>query len=132
MNNRILGLAIGLAVLRGLLSAYWAVTLPPFEAHDETGHFAYARAIAAEGALPDPARKLTEWFDESHQPPLYYALAALVARPFAPADPYTPMMNPFFLRGDRLAGVNAALHDPELERFPGTAPQQFLLAGRLL
>jgi 4-amino-4-deoxy-L-arabinose transferase-like glycosyltransferase len=126
------GVALAIALFRVFLSAYWGLTLPPFEAHDETGHFAYARYIAAEGGLPDPREKLTIWFDESHQPPLYYLLAAVAGRPFAPPEPYTPTMNPFFLRGDTLAGVNAALHDPAAESFPGTPPQQFLVVGRLL
>lgn len=124
-------LAVLIAVARLFLSSYWALTLPPFEAHDETGHFTYAHFIAREGRLPYPAQLLTEWFDESHQPPLYYLLAAMAGRPFAPTEPYLPTMNPFFLSGDGRGGVNAILHDPELERFPGGQAQQFLLAGRL-
>lgn len=129
-TRRALWAALALALIRTVLSTYWALTLPPFEAHDETGHFAYARYIAQHGRLPEPGQRVTGWFDESHQPPLYYLLAAAGGRPLVTSETYTPTMNPFFLRGDKLAGVNAALHDPDAEALPG--PQRFLLAGRVL
>ena len=136
-TSRLLGrwplvLALVFAVARLALSSYWAIALPPFEAHDETGHYAFARHVALTGTLPDPRSQLTDWFDESHQPPLYYTLVGLVGRLVAPVDPYEPTVNPFFLRGDRLGGVNAVAHDPGAEAFPGTPHQRFLLVGRLL
>lgn len=125
-------LAVAFTLARLALSGYWAVALPPFEAHDETGHYAYAYHVALTGTLPDPAAQLTAWFDESHQPPLYYLAAGILGRPLAPTDPYEPAVNPFFLRGDRLGGINAVAHDPATEAFPGTPAQRFLLVGRLL
>lgn len=125
-------IALTIVLIRLALSSYWAVTLPTFEAHDETGHFALVDYIARHAALPEPGRQLTEWFDESHQPPLYYLLAAVAARPFLTAEPSTPVVNPFFLRGDRLGGVNAVLHDPTAESFPWTDPQRFIIAGRMV
>ena len=58
-----------------LLSALFALTLPALESYDEPGHYAYTRYIARNARLPARDERLSE-ADESHQPPLYYALIA--------------------------------------------------------
>ena len=56
---------------------------PPFEAADEHRHYAYVRHLARGYGLPAqgiPVADLEHYgpFQEASQPPLYYALAALV------------------------------------------------------
>ncbi|MCS7324654.1 MAG: glycosyltransferase family 39 protein [Anaerolineae bacterium] len=63
------------------LSLIYNVTLPIFEAPDEGAHFHYANWIAEHGTLPEP-RFDTHAFHEVTQPALYYALVALVIKPF--------------------------------------------------
>jgi hypothetical protein len=102
-----------LLVAYALLGIYYNVTSPVLEAPDETMHFSYVNFIRATGQLPvygrDPG-------SESFQPPLYYALAALVTAPVELTDStgmYWP--NPrFSLRGPQ---VNYLLHG-SLETFP--------------
>ena len=56
------------------------ITLPLFEAPDESSHFIYANTIATEKRLPDLNATLPS--HEVVQPPLYYALVALAIAPF--------------------------------------------------
>ena len=60
------------------------VALPIFEAPDESSHFIYANYIATEKRLPDLNGELPS--HEVVQPPLYYALVALVIAPFDRSD----------------------------------------------
>jgi hypothetical protein len=70
-----------------------AAALPLFEASDEAPHFLYAHRLAETGQLPViPTRDeldaaaaqgdvIGQWAIESHQPPLYYALGAVLIAP---------------------------------------------------
>ncbi|MBI3971673.1 MAG: DUF2142 domain-containing protein [Chloroflexi bacterium] len=64
----------------------FALLVPPFEAPDEPAHLASIDFVAARAALPNqygPQRPLTGHElspTEGHQPPLYYAAAALLLR----------------------------------------------------
>jgi 4-amino-4-deoxy-L-arabinose transferase-like glycosyltransferase len=104
-----------------LLGFYLALALaynfifPPFEPTDEIDHFRYVRYLVENRRLP--VFRLGE-LSESHQPPLYYALAAALAWPF-PADALpqyqTQRVNPY--RGFRywepgLDNKNLFLHGP--------------------
>ncbi len=60
-----------------LLGGLYSITLPVFEAPDEQQHYAYVRYMASEGRLP-PRGETSGAGHESSQPPLYYAIAALV------------------------------------------------------
>ncbi len=63
-------LALGVVYLRAT---------PPFETPDEVGHYAYVRHLAQERALPPLVAADNEWEQgQMHQPPLYYALGALL------------------------------------------------------
>ena len=99
MNNRRPALALGLIVVAyvalGWLYATW---VPKWNAPDEPAHFSYVRHLATTHTLPVlqpgdydfqkveermaakfPDRLPVDWMRyESHQPPLYYALAAPV------------------------------------------------------
>jgi hypothetical protein len=58
------------------LSAQFAFILPVHESYDEPAHYAYVRYIAVNHKLP-PSQTFSVDETEMHQPPLYYALAAL-------------------------------------------------------
>lgn len=68
--------------LRGVLLAYvvlgvvYSVSLPIFEAPDEMWHYSYVRYLTKERRLP-PWDTESPAGQESSQPPLYYAVAAL-------------------------------------------------------
>jgi hypothetical protein len=72
-------------LLHAVLSTFYSLTVPVWESNDETGHYAYARYIATQGHLPPTGEKLAG-VDESHQPPLYYALVALAIRGIDTSD----------------------------------------------
>lgn len=61
------------------LATIYNVTVPLFEAPDEYHHFFYVKHLADGNGLPvqSPDQKAL-WAQEGSQPPLYYALAALV------------------------------------------------------
>ena len=67
-------IAVGYLVLASLFAAY----IPIWRAPDESAHFIYIRWMADHWALPifQPDNPGVEY--EFHQPPLYYAIAALV------------------------------------------------------
>jgi len=93
-------LGVAIVTLYLLLATLYALQTPSWQAPDEPAHYNYARHIAETGSLPVlepgdyPAAYLEECkaarfapgFSietiqyESHQPPLYYALASLVYR----------------------------------------------------
>jgi hypothetical protein len=61
------------------LATVYNATIPLFEGPDELFHFFYIRDLVEGRGLPviDPAQ-LGPWGPEGNQPPLYYALVALV------------------------------------------------------
>jgi len=86
--------------VRLLLGLVYSAAIPLGEAPDEADHFAYAAYIAQEHRLPEGA-----WMTQAKHPPLYHALAALVAGPlgmdagFLRANPdvgFTPDASPNF------------------------------------
>ncbi|MBN2471361.1 MAG: glycosyltransferase family 39 protein, partial [Anaerolineae bacterium] len=70
-----------------ILAALYAWATPIFEASDELWHFGLVAHLAETGQLPiqDPD-VITPWRQEGSQPPLYYALAAVIVRPFDLSD----------------------------------------------
>lgn len=68
------------------LGVTYSVVNPLFEALDEVWHYPFVWQLARTGKLPvqDPAN-VQLWRQEGSQPPLYYALAALLTAPI-PAD----------------------------------------------
>ena len=85
-----------------IVGSAFALLVPPFEGPDEPAHLAYVDFIATQAALPDqydPHRPLTGHEispTEGHQPPLYYAAAALLLRLTrqAPCMASPPLPNP--------------------------------------
>ncbi len=91
-------LALGLA---------YSAAIPPWEGVDEDAHFAYAQYLAAHGHLLGRADSEAAAIRESHQPPLYYALIALLLAPAGAAQPYPQVtLNPYLPYG---AGYNHAI-----------------------
>jgi hypothetical protein len=62
-----------------LLGLTYSLVTPLFEAPDEVWHYAYVRYLAEERALPALTDAENAAYQEVAQPPLYYAVAALVS-----------------------------------------------------
>ncbi|MCS6963440.1 MAG: glycosyltransferase family 39 protein [Thermoflexus sp.] len=109
-------LPIGLLISAYLMaSLFYNVTIPPWEAPDEVGHFLYIVHILQTRSLP---RMEIGQLGQAHQPPLYYLLAAL---PVSLADLQDPTgafrPNPRFIwaGGDQ---PNVSLHDEVESEWP--------------
>jgi len=111
-------LLLAILLFHAGLGALYSVTVPPWEAHDEWGHYTFARYLATERHLPPPGTRLIEKGDESHQPPLYYALVALAIAWIDLGDGLQPVPNPYSATEGGDAGVNMWVHDPATESFP--------------
>ena len=61
-----------------ILAIIYSLVTPPFEAGDESRHYAVVKYMADTGRLPvqQPGEAQLHWSHEGNQPPLYYALAA--------------------------------------------------------
>jgi len=105
----------------GLLAAVYSLTTPLFEAPDEPWHYAYVRWLAEGHGLPRLDDDASGAYQEVAQPPLYYALAALVSSPIDDEDlPELFWHNPQF--GYQAGGTvndnkNMLIHT-DRERFP--------------
>ncbi|HET6446264.1 MAG TPA: glycosyltransferase family 39 protein [candidate division Zixibacteria bacterium] len=107
-------IAVLIVVLSGLLSALYSVVTPMWEAPDEIGHFLFARELTTSKRLP--VQEIGD-LGEAHQPPLYYALAALLSLPVDQSINVGALrLNPNFIwsGGDQ---VNISLHHTD-ETFP--------------
>ncbi|NLG48946.1 MAG: DUF2142 domain-containing protein [Chloroflexi bacterium] len=103
------------------LGVLYSVVTPIFEVLDEPMHFRYAKRLADGEGLPTSTPTQDSWEQaQAHQPPLYYAVGALLIAPIdtGPSDTlYEP--NPFSASGMPHApsNKNAVLHRPD-EQFP--------------
>jgi hypothetical protein len=86
-----------------LLLAFCILTLlhnsatPVFEAPDEVWHYAYVRWLVGGHGLPSLDDDASGAHQEAAQPPLYYAVAALLSAPFDDSDLDTLFWhNPYF------------------------------------
>lgn len=109
LNRRASGWALGLLLLtRLVLGLTYSQIIPPWEAYDEEGHFAYARYIAHYRSLLKPGDPEAEAVWEKFQPPVYYLLVAPFIMGFDLAPTFqVPPHNPYLANGN--AGVNFAL-----------------------
>lgn len=130
-DRRWVALALALHLLLGV--AYSVVT-PPWEAHDEWGHYKYVEHVARQRALPRPGIPLTAELccDQADQPPLYYLLAALPVALVDTSDGVTVEVNPYMSVSGGVGGNNATLHDPQAERFPWRGTYLALHLARLV
>ncbi len=113
------------------LALVYGQVVPPWEAYDEDGHFAYARYLAVHNRVTlDTADPVAAAIWEKFQPPLYYDLQALVLRAFPLGERFDgPARNPHFTTGR--AGLNYALHPAGLSGAEGDAARA-LRAARAL
>ena len=107
--------ALALLLLTLLTALPPLLLVPPTTKSDETYHWAYATYVAQTGALPPYLSPDDATSREAHQPPLYYALAALLTRRFADPGAFANrVVNQFFMtttRGNRnfdILGPDAA------------------------
>ena len=70
---------LGLLLIFALLGLVYSITTPIFEAPDEAWHYAYVRYLVEKRALPALTDTSSSIHQEVAQPPLYYALAALIS-----------------------------------------------------
>lgn len=113
-QHRLAGLILAAFVL---LAVTYSVVTPPFEAGDESRHYAVVKFMADTGRLPvqEPGPAQIHWSHEGNQPPLYYALAAALTFWIDTGDwddvfwynPHTTIGNP--LRPDN---KNITIHPP--------------------
>ncbi len=81
MSTKHWPLAVILAAYICLATAY-SLAVPLFEAPDEVWHYEYVRWLAEGHGLPAPEDVgVAPWAQEGSQPPLYYALGALLTAP---------------------------------------------------
>lgn len=75
-----------IAALAFALFSLYSVATPLFEASDELWHYPFVQRLATGGGLPIQRPGQTDadapWRQEGSQPPLYYALSALISAPF--------------------------------------------------
>lgn len=129
------GLLALLLIVFAALSVWNNIALPVFEAPDEGDHFAYADFLADERRLPDLERDLY-LSHEFFQPPLYYALAALVIAPIDRSNlNEINKLNPDWfdrdVNADFRSVANQYIHTPA-ERFPYYGAALALHVARLL
>jgi 4-amino-4-deoxy-L-arabinose transferase-like glycosyltransferase len=103
-----------------VLATAYSLASPLYEPTDEIRHFRYVRHLAVYHDLP--VQRADAPRAQSHHPPLYYALGALVSGwvPVAQDVYYEPPANPFWTdRYDEVSGdnKNQYLHGDD-ERFP--------------
>jgi 4-amino-4-deoxy-L-arabinose transferase-like glycosyltransferase len=103
-----------------LLAGVVSVGNPLFESTDEIRHYRYIRHLVVRRSLPVQGSESVR--SQSHHPPLYYAISALlsgwVSSPHTPE--YQQPLNPFWGYRNWEVGVDNKLqyyHDPA-ERFP--------------
>jgi hypothetical protein len=119
---------LGAALVFALLASLYSLSTPLWEAPDEPGHFAYAEHLLRARALPVQSRAAPS---AAHQPPLYYALAALAMAPADLADPTGQFrLNPRFIWAGG-SEVNAGVHGTA-ETFPWRGRALALRLGRFV
>jgi 4-amino-4-deoxy-L-arabinose transferase-like glycosyltransferase len=100
-----------------VLAVLYGALIPPWEAHDETGHFSYVNHIVNTRSLPDARDAEQELFEQSHQPPLYYLIASGLTFWIDRSDALQPKLNEWSLDGTNRRGFRVMLRMPQ-EVFP--------------
>lgn len=118
-----------IVLAHALLAVLYGVIIPPYEAHDETGHFAYLQHLVTQHSLPDARAADKAFLDQSHQPPLYYLITGALIAWSDPADA-APPRNLFAFDGSNRRGVRILLRQPG-EDFPWHGSILALHAARL-
>jgi 4-amino-4-deoxy-L-arabinose transferase-like glycosyltransferase len=114
-----------------VLALIYGALIPPFEAHDETGHFDYVYQVRTSGALPDPRNADKAFLDQAHQPPAYYLLTASALFWADFSDYARPPRNPFAIDGSNRRGVRILL-PRDSDAFPWRGSALALHAARMV
>jgi hypothetical protein len=115
--------AIGISLYFVFLVHNYAQATPIFEASDEAAHFLYIHTLIEQrqlpiilsreqiAAAPTPAER---WSIEAHQPPLYYAVGALLIAwtDRSDLDAYLRPNDLIFVRGETANNHHQWLHSP--------------------
>jgi hypothetical protein len=120
-----------------LLAAAYSIVTPIFEASDELWHYPVVQYIASGHGLPvqTPTDRPGLWKQQASQPPLYYALAALVTSWIDTGDlRATLRWNPHAAVGEVTpdGNINMAVHDPAREAWPWRGTVLAVHIARLL
>jgi hypothetical protein len=94
-----------------LLALVYGFVIPPYEAHDETGHVAYVHHLVNTRTLPIANRESKIFLDQSHQPPLYYLVVAATTFWLDRSDYVPPKQNVFALDGTNRRGARILLRE---------------------
>lgn len=113
------------------LAVLFGVVVPPWEAHDETGHFAYINQLVTDHTLPDARSDQKVFLDQSHQPPLYYFVVTGLTFWIDRSDQLTPQTNLFAFDGTNRRGTRILLRSRG-EDFPWTGTILALHAARIV
>jgi len=105
-----------------VLGVTYSLVTPVFEASDELWHYPMVKYIADNWSLPvqDPEH-VGPWKQEGSQPPLYYALGALLTAWIDTSDmAQVRRLNPHVDNGVVTpdGNINLVVHDPARESFP--------------
>lgn len=109
------------AVLVGYvaLSVWYGLVVPVWEAPEESEHLQYVHFLATQHRLPERLPTLLlSGFDESHQPPLYYLLGALLTGWAQPPALPEVQLNPYATWPDHPARFAIAAHSPLRDGWP--------------
>lgn len=107
-----------------LLAVQYAQVMPPLETADEAGHLLYIHNLLQDRELPHIESResialqreaVRRWAVENHQPPLYYALGALLVSWTNRGDinAYLQPNELIFIRGINAANHHVWLHSPQ-------------------
>jgi hypothetical protein len=119
------------------LAVTYSVVTPIFEASDELWHYPVVQYIAAGHGLPvqTPPDRPGLWKQQASQPPLYYALAALLTLWTDTSDLTTTLRpNPHGAVGVVTpdGNINMVAHDPARESWPWRGTALAVHVARLL
>ncbi|HQE93607.1 MAG TPA: glycosyltransferase family 39 protein [Anaerolineae bacterium] len=109
-----------------LLGVIYSAIVPIFEASDEVWHYPLVQHIAEHWTLPvqplEAGVSSGPWRQEASQPPLYYAIAAILTAWIDTGDlEQVRHLNPHVAAGVATPdgnNVNLVVHNPTVERFP--------------
>lgn len=106
-----------------LLAMLYATVMPIFEISDEASHYPVVDYLASHGELPvQDKNRPNPWDWEAAQPPLYYAVSALLVAPFDRSDLYDKywVPNPHGQIGitNTTHNRNGMTHNWEAQSFP--------------
>ena len=113
------------------LALLYGALIPPWEAHDETGHDAFIDQLVTERALPTVRSDSTVFLDQSHQPPLYYLVTGALTAWVDRSHPLQPAINLFAFDGSNRHGARIVLRTAA-EDFPWQGTVLALHAARVV